>query len=62
MLSRQHGFTLNESEKAYLNNCIELRERERREKEEHNRRELEVARKLADEQSHSAKRHTDLCF
>jgi WD40 repeat protein/energy-coupling factor transporter ATP-binding protein EcfA2 len=54
-LRRQSRFTLNEMEQAYVEACVALRERERREKEEQQRRELEAARKLAEEQEARAK-------
>jgi len=55
-LHRQPRFALNELEQAYVEACGRLRERERREKEAQQRRELEAARKLAEEQAASATR------
>jgi WD40 repeat protein/energy-coupling factor transporter ATP-binding protein EcfA2 len=55
-LRRQPRFALNEVEEAYVEACVGLRERERREKEAQQHRELEAARKWAEEQVASAAR------
>ena len=49
-LRRQPRFALNELEEAYVEACVGLRDRERRERAERQRKDLEAARRLAAEQ------------
>ena len=61
-LNRHPRITLNGQEQAYLNACLDLRERERQDRENQRRRELEAAHKLAQEQKRRAEEQAAYAF
>ena len=56
-LSERPGF-LNKNEQDYVKACVDLRKRQEKEKEEQGQRELETAKKLAEEQKARAEQET----